>query len=275
MLSIGYAGLGTLWLWTMPAWSRIDGDEAFNLAKARLVSAGHTLYGDVWSDQPPLFTWMLAAWERLLGIGLYDDATAGRVLVLWLSSVVVFVAADLARRAAGETPRRVAAACVAAVVLVLGSKAFLQLAGSIMIGLPALSLATLSLYLAFLATRARWQTGWSAVAGVVLGLAFLVKMNVFIVVPALVVLFVWSEPPMAARVALCDRTRGDAGGRRPRDAGRRFCRSTASPACRGADGRRCGLGRPGHRRSPARPTCRRRFGTMPRRSGARSAATCR
>ncbi len=48
-----------------PWWSvyEFDVDEGFNMAKAVLVANGFRLYADVWSDQPPLLTWLLAARE--------------------------------------------------------------------------------------------------------------------------------------------------------------------------------------------------------------------
>ncbi|MEM1012451.1 MAG: glycosyltransferase family 39 protein [Planctomycetota bacterium] len=183
-LAVGFGVLGTLWLLAVPAWARIDVDEGGNLAKARLLSIGHDLYGDIWSDQPPMFTWLVAGWEALLGIDVTADATAARVLVVLLASMIVFVAADVARHCARTDARRVAVACVVAVMLLVGSKLFVQLSGSVMIGLPAISFAVLSLWCLW---RAGVTRTWLALlAGVLLGFGLLTKLNVFTVAPAVV-----------------------------------------------------------------------------------------
>ncbi len=45
-----------------PYWNSywIYSDEGFNLMKALLVNRGYTLYSQIWSDQPRLFTHLLA-----------------------------------------------------------------------------------------------------------------------------------------------------------------------------------------------------------------------
>ena len=45
----------------------IGSDEGINLMKAMLVQRGYSLYGDIWSDQPPLFTHLLSAVMRTFG----------------------------------------------------------------------------------------------------------------------------------------------------------------------------------------------------------------
>lgn len=45
-----------------PWWSHYEfgQDEGFNLQKAVLVTQGYHLYADIWSDQPPFLTYVLA-----------------------------------------------------------------------------------------------------------------------------------------------------------------------------------------------------------------------
>ena len=44
----------------------IDPDEGINLIKGLLVEQGYSLYTEIWSDQPPLFTYFLAVVFRIL-----------------------------------------------------------------------------------------------------------------------------------------------------------------------------------------------------------------
>src|SRR4051794_5789212 len=44
-----------------------DTDEGLNLMKSLLQLRGHHLYSEIWSDQPPLFTYILSGWFKLTG----------------------------------------------------------------------------------------------------------------------------------------------------------------------------------------------------------------
>src|SRR5205823_2481509 len=48
---------------------QIGADEGFELAKATLCLKGHKLYGEVWNDQPPLHTTLVAEALKLAGEG--------------------------------------------------------------------------------------------------------------------------------------------------------------------------------------------------------------
>lgn len=72
-----------------------DYDEGLDLEKAALYGAGYPLYQGVWSDQPPLFTALLAAWIklgarslntfRLLNAGLSIMAGLALFVLIWRS----------------------------------------------------------------------------------------------------------------------------------------------------------------------------------------------
>jgi hypothetical protein len=42
-------------------------DEGIDLMKAMLVDRGYKMYDQIWSDQPPLFSFMLAQLMRVFG----------------------------------------------------------------------------------------------------------------------------------------------------------------------------------------------------------------
>jgi 4-amino-4-deoxy-L-arabinose transferase-like glycosyltransferase len=149
-----------------------DTDEGVNAIKAMMVLRGYRLYSQIWSDQPPLFTFLLAAWFRLFGLRL----TAGRILVLLFSAGVAGLAAAYLRKSWGL----LAAAC--AVFLLALLPYFLRLSVSMMIGLPAIALAIASFYM-----LAEWHVRPTpsrlAASGALLGLSILTKGFTAILVP--------------------------------------------------------------------------------------------
>ena len=70
-----------------PYWDMfwIYSDEGFVLMKALLVSRGYPLYSQVWSDQPPLHTDLLALIFRLNGPGVF----AARLLTLCFTCLLI------------------------------------------------------------------------------------------------------------------------------------------------------------------------------------------
>ncbi len=153
-----------------------DMDEGNNVIKALLVERGYALYSEIWSDQPPLFTWMLTGCFRLFGW----DISVARVLVLLFASGIVFALYDSLRITWGH------AAGVAAVAMLPCSKYFLTLSVSTMLGLPAISLAVFSLW-ALLRWRACGRTPWLFVAGVLMGLSWATKLFTAFLLPVFAV----------------------------------------------------------------------------------------
>jgi len=153
-----------------------DMDEGNNVIKALLVERGYALYSEIWSDQPPLFTWMLTGCFRVFGW----DVNVARVLVLLFASGIVFALYDSLRITWGH------AAALAAVALLPCSKYFVTLSVSTMLGLPAISLAVLSLW-ALLRWRASSRAPWLLVAGVLMGLSWATKLFTAFLLPVLAV----------------------------------------------------------------------------------------
>ncbi|MFI5366582.1 MAG: glycosyltransferase family 39 protein, partial [Candidatus Binatia bacterium] len=110
-----------------------DTDEGINAIKALLVDRGYLLYSQIWDDQPPLLTYLLRWWCRVVGWETYN----GRVLVLLFAGLLVFAVYDALRNTHGHP------AAIAAVVLLPCTAYFTRLSVSLMVGLPAISFATL------------------------------------------------------------------------------------------------------------------------------------
>jgi hypothetical protein len=111
-------------------------DEGINLMKSMLVNQGYALYGQIWSDQPPLFTYLLTGVFQVFGL----KVGAGRFLVLFLSCALLWAAFQLMILIWGKKP------ALAGALLIFLLPKYLTLSVSTMVGLPALAFAMLSLF---------------------------------------------------------------------------------------------------------------------------------
>jgi 4-amino-4-deoxy-L-arabinose transferase-like glycosyltransferase len=128
---------GALMLRFFPYWRDfwISSDEGYNLMKAMMAVKGYTLYSQIWSDQPPLLTYLLAELYRLKGYSVYSS----RLLILAFSCLLVWAVVQFLRLAWGKTP-----ALLVGVLLILVPY-FPILSAAVMVGQPSLAMACLSL----------------------------------------------------------------------------------------------------------------------------------
>ncbi len=150
-----------------------DFDEGLNLMKARTARLGYRLYSEIWSDQPPALTLFLAVAFKLFG----DSVAMGRLVAVLFSSIGLLGIALITRELGGQL------GSLAAVAILVTASCFFKLSRAVMIGLPAISLATLSIAFAFYYLRTgKWQ--WLALAGGVFSASLLMKLMItFVVVP--------------------------------------------------------------------------------------------
>jgi len=141
-----------------------DSDEGVTLMMAQMSRSGYSLYVDIWTDQPPLFTASIAAVLSSVG---YSVAATRAVTVLY-ATIGLFAVALLARQLSGR------AGGLAAVVMLAITPNFSMLSRAVMPGLPAASLAMLSVSLAFVWLRTG-QRRYLVVSGVMLAFSALVK----------------------------------------------------------------------------------------------------
>lgn len=113
-----------------------DTDEGINLIKALLYSNGLSLYEEIWSDQPPLLTVLLSGWFELFGQSLI----AARILILGFATLLIWSFFQILKTFIGSL-----SAFFGTLALIVSNK-FTQLSASVMIGLPSLTLAMLSIY---------------------------------------------------------------------------------------------------------------------------------
>ncbi|MBB5754474.1 pectate lyase [Prosthecomicrobium pneumaticum] len=148
-------------------------DEGFNLGKAALYNAGFDLYRDVWNDQPPILTVLLAALQRVFP----DSVAAGRTLVLVMAVLLLAALFRVTRRLQGSGVAWIATLLLASAAL------FQDLAVSVMIGLPAIALTVVALDLLTRRSIRPWRDG--LVAGGIYAVALHTKLFVLPILPAL------------------------------------------------------------------------------------------
>lgn len=143
----------------------IGSDEGINLMKAMLVQRGYSLYGDIWSDQPPLFTHLLATVMGTFG----NRIEVARFVMLLFSGLVLWAAFQITRLIWGFS----SAVFVAVFIFLLPH--FLPLSVAVMIGIPAIAMALLSL-LALIMWHRQRKSHWLVLSAAALGLSVLTKL---------------------------------------------------------------------------------------------------
>jgi 4-amino-4-deoxy-L-arabinose transferase-like glycosyltransferase len=151
---------------------QFDSDEGLNLMRSMLVVLGHPLYSEVSSDQPPLFTQILALLLRAVGF----EVNPARLLVLLFSTLLVWSCAQFMQMTWGKL------AAILFLPLVIMVPRYLDLSVSVMIGVPSIALAAVALlFLAFWHQKKR--NLWLVLSGFTMALSMLIKLFTGFLVP--------------------------------------------------------------------------------------------
>ena len=174
--------LGMLLLYPYLECFEFDKDEGINVMKASLLAEGHPLYQAIWSDQPPLFTYALAGAFRIFGF----DVDVARYLVLILSCMLLWGSWNLLRVVGGNTH------AFAASLLIVLLPYYMRLSLSVMVGLPALAFAVVSL-----SALTTWYENrasvWLIMSALALGLSVFTKIFTGFLAPIFLLGIVVSE----------------------------------------------------------------------------------
>jgi len=169
------SGIFFAWIFTSYPYREVfamDLDEGINLIKALLVGRGYHLYSQIWSDQPPLFTYLLTGFFELSEY----QVNKGRLLSLIFSTILVWASMQYLRLVWG----RLAALCGLALLVLLPG--YLSFSVTVLIGLPSLAFAVLSmLALAFWHTRR--HPVWLWLSGFLFSLSIFTKLITAFIIP--------------------------------------------------------------------------------------------
>ncbi len=151
---------------------QFDSDEGLNLMRSMLVVLGHPLYSEVSSDQPPLFTQILALLLRVVGF----DVNPARVLVLLFSGLLVWSCAQFLQITWGKL------AAILFLPLIILVPRYLDLSVSVMIGVPSIALAATSMLFVTVWHQDK-KNLWLVLSGFALALSVLIKLFSGFLVP--------------------------------------------------------------------------------------------
>jgi 4-amino-4-deoxy-L-arabinose transferase-like glycosyltransferase len=144
---------------------QFDLDEGINLMKAMLVVHGYPLYTQIWSDQPPLFTHILAISFRIFGM----QVNVARMVVLAFSALLIWGLSQYLRSVWGFW------SMLAGIIFVSVLPYYFTLSVSTMIGLPSITFAVLALA-SLTAWHQKKHTLWLVISAILLGLSVLTKL---------------------------------------------------------------------------------------------------
>ena len=144
---------------------QFDTDEGLNLMRSMLVTLGHPLYSEVSSDQAPLFNVILALVFRVVGF----NVDAARGLVLLFGTLLVWAGAQFLELTWGKL------AAILFLPLIIVAPRYLNLSVAVMIGVPAISLAAVSLVFVSLWHQKK-KSIWLVLSGFLLALSVLIKL---------------------------------------------------------------------------------------------------
>lgn len=153
---------------------QFDTDEGLNLMRSMLVALGYPLYSEVSSDQPPLFNYLLALLFRVGG----PDVYRARLLVLLFSTLLVWAGAQFLQLTSGKL------AAILFLPLMLMVPRYLNLSVAVMIGVPSIALAVVSMLFAAVWHQKR-NNIWLILSALLLVLSVLVKLFTGFVAPIL------------------------------------------------------------------------------------------
>jgi 4-amino-4-deoxy-L-arabinose transferase-like glycosyltransferase len=143
----------------------MDFDEGINLVMSQMLLRGYPLYRVVWNDQPPLYTYLLAGVFRFIG----QNVTVARSFTLLFACIFIWAFLKILAAAWGKWH---AAAGLALLVLL---PRFTDLSVSVMIGLPAIVFAALSMG-ALMAWHRQSKSIWLAASAILMALSILTKL---------------------------------------------------------------------------------------------------
>ncbi len=147
-------------------------DEGVELIKASLVEQGYQMYSEIWNDQPPLMTYVLAGTIRFLG----PEVGINRFVVLLFAVALLWAAFKFLEIVFGKWQ-----ALLGALFIFLLPK-YMVLSVSVMVGLPAITLAMLGL-LALTGWHRKQSLLFLSVSALLLSLSVFTKVFTLFLVP--------------------------------------------------------------------------------------------
>ena len=159
-----------------PLWSTqpFNTDEGINLMKAALLAKGYSLFSEIWTDQPPVLTFILAGAKSLFP----RNIIVSRGIILIFSGLLLWSLFRIVYQLEGRACAWLSSAALVAI------EGYRDLSVSVMIGLPAVALAAAAMdqTIAAAVDQKKYRY-W--IAGILYALSLQTKMFTSILFPAL------------------------------------------------------------------------------------------
>lgn len=156
-------------------------DEGFELIKASLVSRGFQLYTQIWNDQPPLHTWLLASCFKIFG----ETNAVARGLTLFFTFILLvsYINCLKSLRCSGLS-------LFAGVLILITAPQFLNLSSAAMLEVPAMSCGLLTVALMWHSLRQKSSKYYLSfyLSSLIFVLALQIKLTAVIFFPSLLFL---------------------------------------------------------------------------------------
>ncbi|MBL7197408.1 MAG: glycosyltransferase family 39 protein [Candidatus Omnitrophica bacterium] len=159
-----------------------DFDEGHNLIRFFLFAKGFSFYEQIWNDHPPLFTLILSYWFKLFKPSVYH----ARILVLLFSGILLWAFYQTIKNLWGHL-------CgFTAILLLLLSEIYIRLSISVMICLPSLSMAMLSIYCITLYKKSQLKH-LLVLSGIFIALSLQIKLFTVFLIPIIALEIVYAK----------------------------------------------------------------------------------
>lgn len=167
---------GGLWIIHWYGCFELDPDEGINLMKAFLLHDGYPLYREIWNDQPPILTQILAGGINIFGLKiefLRSLILIFSALLLWQMWLVLYLLGGILHAYIG---------CL----FLLIAPNYWKLSISVMVGLPCITLSMGAL-LSIILWHITQKKIWLIISACCLSLSILTKLFTFFLAPIIVV----------------------------------------------------------------------------------------
>ena len=159
-----------------------DPDEGMCLMRAYMHAQGYAFYKDIWMDVPPFVNLLVSGIIQVFGPSIFH----ARSLILFFSTLLLWALFRIVRK----TQNFLSAAC--AVMLLVLSSYYAKLSVSVMIGLPAVTFAILSVG-SILLYRNSHKRFYLYLCGALFALGLQSKIFVIVYLPALIIAILMTE----------------------------------------------------------------------------------
>ncbi|HEV2392146.1 MAG TPA: glycosyltransferase family 39 protein [Verrucomicrobiae bacterium] len=164
---------------------QVGSDEGFELVKVTLYMHGYRLYTDIWNDQPPLHTFLVAQALKHTS----ESVLVPRLITVSFAVVLLASLYALVNRITGRPML-----AFLTILLLIACPGFLELSSSCMLEMPSLATAVAALSVLLIMPRDRWRLR-EVLAGILFGSALQMKLVPMYLLPLVALLLLARRLP--------------------------------------------------------------------------------